>query len=1455
MNQQSIPAASDATALFVDVPLRLFTAIRTHRFYPPANPQVQLSRNLFLKAINELRKASQNHQDVEVALASKVILVCGARLNERDSARQQIQGLSSFFTQFNIHSIIFHDTFNEQDSAVFLHLLADLMGRRELEVPVTTLIEQARLTSVSIDTKRYVEIHGRGGTGPSEDTASNVSTPANGSTKPGSLQALSKELVEELTGLPLGTELNAAESEELLDAVLEVLFNLDLETDPLKRNNNIEESARTLGSATPDLLARLLPQMPTTPVGDAFFLSLLQEISAESLDHVIVQLEKSARQADEPGQAARATLNRLASTDENIQGGLRENLALHNDARELLASMQDGDIPPLPLQQRLQHPTWSASVVAAAAQQSMAEGQAETSSSFDKVLHFFEQEIENDAQPQIIKEAAARIAQFSAPELSGLLVHKFKGLFGEQLYDEILNQVSDVLLDQTVEHLTPKQLNRIVAVLVNDIPMQVGKAEAENLIPADSALFKKLARTRQAPKIQAEITGQLDARALQSPLQSMGDLPRDLRNRLEDPHWPARLLATSAMQAADPVNFHDGKADFASYERMLKRYALLYDKNQLSQIASDAGSSMAAFEEEELSLLLMQPQSTTFGEEVKEAIFKKIGAAQAERLAIRLRKKQESKIPVALALDDQALQDAFKKVQQQLRKEKVEAIINVHRERKKKRQEEQIRQLKGGLDGLQQGETETLLLKEVVVGAPEAMRAYLEQGQEEQADTLLSHIAQGLGHNNPDIRTNAASTLAACAGLLANGKEWQRLVRLLPALKQALRTPGLEEPEQKEIITDISLLANAHLQEQRLMQAADAFQTLQIFSETPDEEESIQRLTVARYSREALKQSAATQTLESLFDQYLHSDNLRDASGKVLVSMGIESARFQIQRLLLSESRAERTRILHLIERGGKASVQALLEQLNMESPWFVTRSIIRLLGELGNSPLFTAIQPFLGHADLRVQQEVLQTGARIGGDYFKEFLVKALHNVDDSLKKDVIAKIIEVKDDRFVRPLTQMLHDESILAAKNKEELQLSIIGALEEIASRRAFTSLSEIAAIKPTDPQSDPLSERVRDAAAQAAERLQQKGIGQASQPLPSVKPHTAQASTAPAQGVQPLHPESTATASREEEQFFRLVEQGEIEKAKGLLLGLVSTVAQKGDFARAEELKHHLYSIEGMALREIIQAEELIEQAKERLIPQEDLQIWEALHKGLSTEEFQAIYHNFQQRLFAAEEPLVKQGDRNDHLFFINRGSVKISYSDGKKEIFVSTLNRGHLAGESFFTPSIWTVTLTALIQVQAYLLPRTAILSWEERFPGLRNKLQEYYNTFDNTWSFLERKKLERRKHERFTLNRKILVQPLNQQGYPVGRGFRAETVDVSIGGAAFLVRIGRQENARVLLGRKMQIIFPVNGDAPYQYLPGMIIGIQPYHLLESDYSVHFRFDELIPEEQLKIILR
>lgn len=1338
------------------------------------------------------------------------------------------------------------------------------MGRHEFEASVADLVAQAKLHLLSFETKLHIEVAGRteGQNMTGFDSTNTKSTASGGKQTPGCLQTISKELVEELTGLPLGSErsgggeFNPAASEELLDAVLEVLFNLDLETDPLKRSHGIEESALTLSSCAPGLLAALLPQLPSTPVGDAFLLSILQNISPASMEQLVVHLQCLARQEGDGRHQAPAALSRLASIDENVQTGLRERLALHNDARELLASIVDDAIPSQPLQLRLQHPTWSAAVLTAAAQQCSCSTDQEAFGLFNRVLLLFEQEMDVNIQGEVIQQAVARIAQLPTPELCGLLVQQFKGLFGEQLYEKILKLVSDECIDQAIERLTSKQLNRIVAMLVHDIPIQAGGTELDDLIPTDNPLFKKFVRSRHAVKIKAEIAGQLDARALQSPVQSLGDLSDGLRVRLKDLQWPARLLATSAMQATDPVNFQDGKVDFSAHDRMLKRYSLLFDKDELGEIAAEAGSRIAVFGAEELGLILMLPDSTAFGEKVKEEIFKKITATQAERVAIHLRKKKENTGHFALRLGNKALHDAYQKVQQQLHQKQLETNINAHRERTKEPLDAQVPQLQGGLEGLLQGEAETLLLEEVVSGAPGAMLNYLQQGQAELTDSLLDRLGSALNHSNPDIRTNAASTLAASATMLAREQQWPRLDRLLPALKQALRTTGLKNEELEGIVATLAQLGSQCLQEQRYRQAAEAFHVLKNFSETPDEE-SIQRLLVARLARTALKECASPETLEALLDQYLHSESTRDATASVLISMGIISARFQIQQLLLSESRAERTRILHLIEQGGKASVNALLEQLSMESPWFVTRSTIRLLGELGNSPLFTAIQPFLSHADIRVQEEALQTGASIGGDYYKEFLIRALRNVDDTLKGKVISQIIEVSDDCFVRPLCQLMEAQDTISADHREELQLSIVQALERIGSKRALAALAEMATSIEKDAGSDVINKTVRQAAVQAAERLRLTGIAQvqtsveASRNYVEQKPEAAHSNTAPTIQVNAPPPVRTP----EENQFFQLVEQGEIEKAKGLLLGLVSATAQKGDFAKAEGLKHHLYSIEGLALREIIQAEELIEQAKQQLIPQEDLRIWEALHNELSTEEFQTIYHCFEHRLYAAEEPMVKQGERNDHLFFINQGSVKVSYSDGKKEIFVTTLNRGHLAGESFFTPSVWTVTLTALIRVQAYLLPRSVIAPWEERFPGLRNKLLRFYSTFDNTWSFLERKKLERRKHERFSLTRKILVQPLNQHGHPMGRGFRAETLDASIGGLAFLVRIGRRENARILLGRKMQAVIPVNGDAPYQYLPGMIIGVQPYQLLENDYSVHFRFDRIIHEEQLDIILR
>ena len=52
----------------------------------------------------------------------------------------------------------------------------------------------------------------------------------------------------------------------------------------------------------------------------------------------------------------------------------------------------------------------------------------------------------------------------------------------------------------------------------------------------------------------------------------------------------------------------------------------------------------------------------------------------------------------------------------------------------------------------------------------------------------------------------------------------------------------------------------------------------------------------------------------------------------------------------------------------------------------------------------------------------------------------------------------------------------------------------------------------------------------------------------------------------------------------------------------------------------------------------------------------------------------------------------------------------------------------------------------------------------------------------------------------------------------------------------------------------MQVVLPVGGAVESLVLKGLIIGVQPFHLLQNDFSVHFRFDRPLDEQELQTIL-
>ncbi|MCL2789202.1 MAG: HEAT repeat domain-containing protein [Desulfobulbus sp.] len=721
---------------------------------------------------------------------------------------------------------------------------------------------------------------------------------------------------------------------------------------------------------------------------------------------------------------------------------------------------------------------------------------------------------------------------------------------------------------------------------------------------------------------------------------------------------------------------------------------------------------------------------------------------------------------------------------------------------------------------------------------PETVRDLLADHQDETADTLPAQLISALRHESPPLRTAAFHSLAAIGEYLVRLGRWERVERLLPVLQEGLQVQGVSEHAAQQALAVIGGLADHHLAEERYTSARNAVQILHLLATQDTNGTAATDPSLQHHALDALATLCSQAVLEKLMQLFLHSETHREAAGNLLVDMGVESAKFQLQQLISNESWSERKQILGLIRQTGNPARSILHEQLHKEQPWYVVRNVIRLLGEISSLDLFTTINPFIGHPDLRVQQEVLSTAGKVSGEDLKSFLLQALQTVDDSLKIRIVNQIAANHDERFIRPLTDLLEGSTPLSGKNKNDLQRAICKTLGVIGSKRASASLSRV--LQSKNAHGGGYSDEVRQAATMALERIRAISV-----------PRKHGGKHPPSSSAGQTQPASSVEAK--EAAIFHLLAQGDREQAKKQLFDLITATARAGDFKTAERLRERMYEIDSQALSEIIRSGEIIEEAKMG-VKDEALAIWSNLTDQLTAQEFQALYRALSECRFNPEETVVSQGSKNDALFFITQGSVKVSHQIGARELFITTLNRGQIAGENFFSPSLWTVSLTALTPLRVHVLQQAALNIWQEQFPGLRAKLHAYYLSCNVIGTMLEKKGLERRSDQRFLLARKIQVQPISNHDNPIGRGFHAETADISYGGLAFLVRISHQGNARLLLARRMHITLPVGGKDPFLTFKGMVIGIQPFNVLKNDFSVHLKFDHPLERKQLQAIL-
>ncbi len=317
----------------------------------------------------------------------------------------------------------------------------------------------------------------------------------------------------------------------------------------------------------------------------------------------------------------------------------------------------------------------------------------------------------------------------------------------------------------------------------------------------------------------------------------------------------------------------------------------------------------------------------------------------------------------------------------------------------------------------------------------------------------------------------------------------------------------------------------------------------------------------------------------------------------------------------------------------------------------------------------------------------------------------------------------------------------------------------------------------------------------------------------------------------------------SVSKQEGLVDQYLNEGNKDAAVKLLYELIVEHAKQKDFIRAEALRDKLLDVAPMALKEISDSADIIDDEKSRAIDQNHREVWRELYSSLSPEEANGLYFAMKERIFREGEVITSVGDADTDLYFLDRGQIDMLFiKDEAKSLKI--LEPGDIAGEDtfFFHTAVRTVTLIAKTQIKARSLERKYLEAWKEKYPALEQKLTDYCNRTGRASEILLKKGMNRRRNLRKKLNGKVGVQLLNSSGTPAGKPFVGVLYDISISGLSFTFRLSNNEVAHKLLGAKIrtQLVVPDAGTSKKIEQTGKIVGIG-YHVL-SDHSIHVRFD-------------
>lgn len=291
--------------------------------------------------------------------------------------------------------------------------------------------------------------------------------------------------------------------------------------------------------------------------------------------------------------------------------------------------------------------------------------------------------------------------------------------------------------------------------------------------------------------------------------------------------------------------------------------------------------------------------------------------------------------------------------------------------------------------------------------------------------------------------------------------------------------------------------------------------------------------------------------------------------------------------------------------------------------------------------------------------------------------------------------------------------------------------------------------------------------------------------------------------------------------------------------------------QNNFVKAEHFRNKLIAEVPTAVRAIVRSGEIIEEKKSATMDPEKIRPWSDLFNQFTSREAAAFYFALKDFAVKPNQPVFRQGECDNRLYFIRSGSLKVKYFDYdiRKNISITTLRKGDIAGiETFFMLTNHTTNLVAAETSEISYLDKTAFQKIITENHAIESKLCKYCETKQIRYEQSRPETPGRRAHKRYKTDLLARVRRYDPSGNLLEEKSEVKIVDISSGGLAYLVknlRIGEAShfhNSRIYISASYQ-----RYELSYDFKKaGKVVSLK--FLPFGECSVHVQFEEPLNED-------